>query len=133
MSLISIKIFIISVSFLDVKKLFTSFHYAFRGIYRAFLREQNFRIGIFFSLIIIFLMLYYKVAIWEKVILILTIITGLVLELFNTILEKVVNILKPRIHPYAEVIKDMMAGTVLLAFLGGTVIAVLIFLPYILR
>lgn len=78
-------------------------------------------------------MVYYRVALWEKVILILTIITGLVLELFNTILEKVVNILKPRVHPYAEVIKDMMAGTVLLAFIGGVVIAVLIFLPYILE
>jgi len=116
---------------LSIGKLLRSFHYAFRGIWRSFLREQNFRIGIFFSLIIVFLMVYYEVVVWEKVILILTIVVGLILELFNTVLEKIVNILKPRSHPYAEAIKDMMAGSVLLAFAGGTVIAVLIFWSYI--
>ena len=119
--------------FLNIKKLIRSFYYASRGIYRAFFAEQNFRIGIFCSLIIIFLMIYYKVALSGKIVLTLTIMTGLVLELFNAILEKVVNILKPRVHPYAEVIKDMMAGTVLLAFIGGIVIAYLIFWPYIFK
>lgn len=78
-------------------------------------------------------MVYYKVSVWEKVVLILTICAGLVLELLNTILEKIVNILKPRVHPYAEVIKDMMAGTVLLAFIGWIVMVILIFKPYILK
>lgn len=119
------------MSSLSIRKLIQSFRYALRGIFSSFLREQNFRIGIFCSLIIIFLMIYYKVAVWEKVILTLAIIIGLVLELFNTILEKIVDILRPRVHPYAEVIKDMMAGTVLLAFVGGAVIAFLIFWPYI--
>ncbi len=121
------------MSFLSVGKLFRSFHYASRGIYRAFLREQNFRIGIFFSLIVIFLMVYYEVVVWEKVLLILAIVVGLILELFNTVLEKVVNVLKPRSHPYAEVIKDMMAGSVLLVFTGGVVIAILIFWSYVFK
>jgi len=118
---------------LNFKKLIRSFYYAFRGVYIAFRREQNFRIGVFFSLIVIFFMIYYKVAPDGKVILILTIIAGLVLEILNTILEKIVNILKPRVHPYAQVIKDMMSGAVLLSFIAWLVVIYIIFRPYVFK
>ncbi len=117
----------------NLKKLGRSFYYASRGIYVTFRKEQNFRIGTFLSLIVIFFMIYYKVASAGKVILILTIIAGLILEILNTILEKIVNILKPRVHPYAQVIKDMMSGAVLLAFLAWLVTIYLIFRPYVFK
>ena len=55
----------------------------------------------------------------------------LVMELFNTILERVVDILKPRVHPYAQLIKDIMAATVLIASIGAIVVGITIFYPYI--
>ena len=75
----------------------------------------------------------YKIALSSKVILTLTIVAGLILEILNTILEKIVDILKPRVHPYAEAIKDMMSGACLLAFLGWIVSIYLIFRPYIFK
>jgi diacylglycerol kinase len=57
----------------------------------------------------------------------------LVLELMNSIFERMVDILKPRIHHYVEDIKDIMAGTVLVASLGSALIGLLIFWPYIVR
>ncbi|MFA4880577.1 MAG: diacylglycerol kinase [Candidatus Doudnabacteria bacterium] len=117
--------------FINFKKLLYSFRCAFRGIYITFREEQNFRIAVFLSFVVIFFMIYYKVALNSKVILILTLIAGLVLEVLNTILEKIVDILKPRVHPYAEVIKDMMSGAVLLAFLAWLVTVYLIFRPYV--
>ena len=53
------------------------------------------------------------------------------MELINTIFEKVVDVLRPRIHHYAEVIKDIMAAAVLVSSIGAVIIGVLIFLPYI--
>jgi diacylglycerol kinase (ATP) len=42
-----------------------------------------------------------------------------------------VDILKPRVHPYAQLIKDIMAAAVLIASGGAIVIGVIIFFPYI--
>jgi diacylglycerol kinase len=66
----------------------------------------------------------------EQGLIILAVALVLALELANTALERVMDILKPRVHPYARVIKDMMAGAVLLTSLAAIAIAIVIFLPY---
>ena len=68
---------------------------------------------------------------WQKVALFLVIFAVLAVELINTILERVVDILKPRVHPYAQLIKDVMAAAVLIASIGAVVIGTIIFYPYI--
>jgi hypothetical protein len=37
----------------------------------------------------------------------------------------------PRVHPYVRVIKDLVAGSVLISAFGAMIIGALIFLPYI--
>lgn len=69
----------------------------------------------------------------EAIVLTMMIIFVLVLEVVNTIFEKLVDILKPRMHSYVGVIKDMMAATVLLAAVGAVVIALMVFIPYCLE
>lgn len=76
-------------------------------------------------------MIYLQVTRAEAVVLILVIAGVLIMELFNTVMERVVDILKPRIHPYARLIKDLMAASVLLASLLAIFIGILIFYPYI--
>jgi len=53
-----------------------------------------------------------------------------VLELINSVLERLVDVLKPRLHPYVESIKDMMATVVLIFSIGAILIGLLIFTPY---
>ena len=72
-----------------------------------------------------------KVEVWEAVALTFCVFSVLILELLNTILERLVNLFKPRIHPYAKVIKDMMAAAVLLASLSATIVGILIFSQYL--
>jgi len=84
-------------------------------------------IGIF----IVILMFVFDIRDWQKVALFLVIFSVLAVELINTILERVVDILKPRVHPYAQLIKDIMAAAVLIASLGAIVIGAIIFYPYI--
>ena len=55
----------------------------------------------------------------------------LIFELTNTVLERVVDILKPRIHPYARLIKDLMAAVVLISSIVSVIVGVIIFYPYI--
>lgn len=116
---------------INFRSLVRSFQYAIKGFWYVFKNEQSFRIHLLATAVVLLLMIYFQVKLWEAVILFLVIIVVLVLELINTIFEKMVDILKPRIHFYAEIIKDIMAATVLVASIGALIIGILIFAPYI--
>lgn len=113
----------------SLRKLARSFSHAIRG-FKCVFREQNFRIQIAFAIIVILLILFFGLKIWEATVLAMMIVLVLVLEIINSIFERIVDILEPRVHPYAKTIKDMMAAAVLVASLGAVFIGVAIFWPY---
>ncbi len=116
-----------------LKKLQASFRYACQGLLYVWRQEQNFRIQSGVALLVVIGMLVFRVTLGEAIILTMMIIFVLVLEVVNTIFEKLVDILKPRLHSYVGVIKDMMAATVLLAAAGSVAIALMVFIPYCLE
>jgi len=113
----------------NLKKFTKSFSHAVRG-FKCVLKEQNFRVQILFAIIIIFLILFFNLKIWETVALTMMIILVLVLEIINSIFERIVDILEPRVHPHAKTIKDMMAVAVLIASIGAVFIGIVILGPY---
>ncbi|MBI4135317.1 diacylglycerol kinase [Candidatus Uhrbacteria bacterium] len=115
---------------LSIKRLFKSFHYASRGIAVAWKSEQSFRVQVFAALIVLLLIWWFTVPLWQAIALLLLIILVLTLELINSILERFVDVFKPRIHPMVQEIKDLMAGAVLIASVGALIVGLLIFLPY---
>ena len=80
--------------------------------------------------VVLILALIFKIKVWEAVALLLVIMIVLVLELINSVFERVVDVLKPRMHPYVETVKDIMAAVVLLSSLGAILIGILILGPY---
>ena len=112
-------------------KLAKSFSYAAKGLARVAREEQNFRIELALAAAVIALMLIFDMRPAERGLLTLAIILVLVLELMNSIFERMVDLLKPRIHHYVEDIKDIMAGTVLVASVGSALIGFLLFWPYV--
>ncbi len=114
----------------SVKKFINSVVNALRGVKYAS-KEQNFKMQAIISVIVVFFALYFNLRTWEQISLILIIVFILVLEILNTIFERVVDILKPRVHPYAKVIKDMMAAAVLISSIGAVLIGIIIFWPHI--
>jgi len=115
----------------NFSKLFKSFKYAFRGLKYALKNEQNFQIEILVGILVVILMFLFPTRALEKIALFIVIFAVLVIELINTIFERIVDILKPRVHPYAQLVKDIMAAAVLLSSAGAVVIGVIIFWPYI--
>jgi len=113
------------------KRLINSFRHAFFGIWYTFRQEQSFRVQIVVALAVIGLMFYFKIKSWEKITLFLVVTMVLVLELINTVIERFIDILKPRIHNYVRDIKDIMAAIVLISSIGAVVIGFLIFWPYL--
>lgn len=113
------------------KQLKKSFKYAFNGLKYVYKSEQNFRIQILVALVIIIFGLFFGIRVQEWIVVLMLIALILILEILNTVLETFIDILKPKIHHYVQIVKDLMAGMVLLASLIAIVVGVLIFYPYI--
>jgi diacylglycerol kinase len=114
----------------SLNRLIRSFRYAGKGLAQVFREEQSFRVQTFAGLMVLILALYFNVKIWEAIVLLLVIMIVLVLELINSVFERVVDVMKPRMHPDAETIKDIMAAVVLISSAGAVFIGVLILGPY---
>lgn len=115
---------------INLKRLVRSFKHAWSGL-RYALREPNFMIEITAATVAIFFALYFRIERWEWAALFLVILLVLMLEIVNTVFERMIDIMVPRSHPYAKIIKDMMAGAVLLACFGSVFVGFVIFCPYL--
>jgi diacylglycerol kinase len=114
----------------NFKRLIRSFKHAFNGLKYA-LREPNFTIEITVAAVAIFFAFYFGIERWEWATLLLVSLLVLMLEIVNTVFERMIDIMVPRSHPYARIVKDMMAGAVLLACFGSVFVGFVIFFPYL--
>jgi undecaprenol kinase len=114
-----------------IKEFTHSCRHAMRGLIYALKNEKNFQNEVAIGILVVVGMLYFHVTRAEMVVLFIVIMEVLVFELLNTIMERVVDILKPRVHPYAKLIKDLMAGTVLLSSILAIIIGLIVFVPYL--
>lgn len=117
----------------QLRKLSKSIAHASHGLRQVFRSEQNFQIQVFAAIFVVGLAAYFHVRVLEWILLLLMIGSVLVLELVNSILERIVDTFKPRIHPMVKEIKDITAAVVLLASFIACLIGILIFYPYILN
>lgn len=116
-----------------IKKLFKSFSYSLRGIGKVFKEEQNFKIHSAVTFLVLLLALVFKLKVIEFIILLLLIALVLILEIVNSIVERLLDLIKPRLHIYVEDIKDMSAAIVFIGALASAIIGILIFLPYVIK
>jgi diacylglycerol kinase len=112
------------------KKLIFSFKNALHGLWYVIEKEQNFRIELLAGLLVIIVMLFTGLQRFEMIAILLMVFAVLILEILNTSVERIVNMFKPRLHPYARIIKDITAAAVLLASIGSVIIGIIIFWPY---
>ena len=116
---------------MGLKKLTKSFVFAGQGISQVFREEQSFRIQFAAALTALVLMMVFPLGLIERLIIIMLCIAVLVLEIINSIFERIVDIYKPRLNPYVRDIKDMMAAAVLIASVGALGIGIMIFWPHL--
>ncbi|KKR91356.1 MAG: diacylglycerol kinase [Parcubacteria group bacterium GW2011_GWC2_42_12] len=111
-------------------RLFKSFSYAFKGLIKTFREEQNLRVQLSASLIIVILGIYFRISRGEWGLLTLAIALVLIVEVTNSAVERITDVLRPRINSYVKEIKDIMAAAVLLSSIAAMVIGLFIFSPY---
>ena len=109
-----------------------SFKYEFNGISYVLKTSKNFKIQLIFAVISLMIGFLLQIRISNYVILIATIMSVLILEILNTSIESVVDlVVKKEFSSLAKISKDTSAGAVLLASINSVIIAVYIFIPKI--
>ena len=114
-----------------MKSFFQSFGFAIKGILSALKTERNFKIQFATGLLVITAGLYYNITVSEWCVVLLTIALVLGLELMNSAMENMVNLVTKERNPLAGKIKDFAAGAVLIVSIISAVIGILIFWKYI--
>lgn len=104
---------------------------AWRGLGSVFLRERNFRVQLLAAGLAIGAGFFLRLERVDWAILVTPVLFVLLLEVLNSAAEHFLDVLRPRLQLQVKLIKDMMAGAVLLAAVGAVIIAALIFAPYI--
>lgn len=116
---------------ISIKKFVRSLTYAFRGIGQVIRREHSFRIQLIAAIAVLIVLFILPLDVWERTVLLLLIAAVLVLEVINSIFERLSDGLKPRLNEMVKDVKDMMAGAVLITSFTAALIAVMILWPYI--
>ena len=119
------------MKFIDFKKLIKSFHYAFRGVIRLLSDQQNARIHASAAILVGIFAYLLQVTRVEAAILFMAVVMVFAIEILNTAIEKLSNIIEPKNSKEIAYIKDGMAGAVLFTAIIAVVVAILIFLPHI--
>ncbi|MGX6442790.1 diacylglycerol kinase family protein [Neobacillus sp. K501] len=109
--------------------LLKSFSYAITGIFTAIRSERNMRIHLILSIIVIGISLFFSISTVEWLFVIAAIGGIFSLEILNTAVERVVDLVTEEYHPLAKQAKDLAAGAVFIYALAVVVIGLIIFLP----
>ncbi len=117
---------------MGMHRLSRSFGYAAQGLHTAVREEPNFRIHLTFAIIAMLLGIYLGLTQIEWIILMFTIFFVIILELLNTVLESLVDLVSPDIKPAAKIAKDVSAACVLTAAFMSILVGFLLFAPKLL-
>jgi diacylglycerol kinase len=109
-----------------------SFSFAFRGLKMAFNKgEVNIKIHAITAIAAIIISYLLSISLSEWIAIIACIGVVIAAELFNTAIEKLVDIVSPEWNSKAGTVKDIAAGAVLVLSCMAALIGTLIFLPKI--
>lgn len=104
-----------------------SLKFAFRGITYLFLYHRNMRIIFMLGVIAFLLGLFFKLSGIELVALCATITLVFMAEIFNTAIEMLMDMLTAKYHIRIKLVKDIAAGTVVLACLNALAVGYILF------
>jgi diacylglycerol kinase len=102
---------------------------AVNGLLYAIRQERNMRFHFIAAALVIAASLYLKIEKTEWFFVLTAIFMVIITELFNTALEKVVDLCTEEHHPLAKIAKDVGAGAVMAAAIFAVLIAVLVLGP----
>jgi diacylglycerol kinase len=112
-------------------KLIKSFAYAWNGIRSCFDSEPNFRIHSVLAIFVLILSIVLNISAIEWIAVGFCIAFVITMEMLNTAIEKLCDVVHQDLHPGIKKVKDIAAGAVLVSAIFSAVTGLVIFLPKI--
>ena len=114
-----------------MKSFFLSFLYAIHGLWSAIADQRNLKVQLAVALLVVGAGFYLSITPIEWCIILLCIAFVIGLELVNTALENLVDLVTLERKPLAGMIKDIAAGAVLFVSILSLIIGIIIFRKYL--
>lgn len=111
--------------------LMKSFSFACQGILESVRTERNIQIHVVLTVVIITFGWYFSLNGMEWLFILAAIAGTIALELVNSAIERVVDLVTDQIHPLAKQAKDIAAGAVFIYAIFSVIVGLIIFLPKI--
>lgn len=114
--------------------LYSSFGFAFSGIWQAIKKERNIKIHLLAATLAILAGIYFKISRTEWLVLVLIISLVLAAEVFNSAIEGICNLLKEKLnldYNQTTTIRNFSAGAVLILAISSLILGLIIFFPYL--
>lgn len=108
-----------------------SLGYALTGVKAILRSERNARIHLVVAILAVGAALVLQLAATEVAAILFAILVVFLAEIFNTAIEKTLDLVQPGHHEQVKLVKDMAAGAVLVAATGAVVIGAIVFIPHL--
>lgn len=113
------------------KKQLKSFTFAWKGILTCAGHEQNITFHLIAAIIVVATGFCFGISRTEWMVVMLCIGTVIAAELFNSAIERLVDMVSPEWKKIAGEVKDIAAGAVLITAIAAAIVGMIVFLPYV--
>lgn len=114
-----------------MSRFFKSFGFAFSGLKQSFKAEVNLKVHLIFALLVLLAGWCFDISKMEWVAVVICIGCVFAMELVNTAIERLVDLVSPKFNAKAGLVKDIAAAAVLIASMMSLAVGLIIFVPKI--
>lgn len=115
----------------NFKKQLKSFTFAWKGILTCAGHEQNITFHLVAAIVVVAAGFFFNITHTEWMVVMLCIGTVITAELFNSAIERLVDLVSPEWQKIAGEVKDIAAGAVLVTAITAAIVGLIVFLPYV--
>ena len=110
-----------------------SLEHSWHGVRHVIRHERNARIHLLMAVLVVVAAAVWRVSVDQWVAVLFAIMLVFLAEVFNTAIERTLDLIDIRENAQIKIIKDMTAGAVLLAAVAAVLVGALVFGPPVLR
>lgn len=111
------------------KSIRESFFAACEGLGIVIRTEHNAKRIVCFAVLALATGVALHISVVEMMILVLVVAAVFLCEVFNTVVESILDLIQPETDPHIRILKDVSSAAVLLASIAAAVVGCLMFLP----
>jgi len=118
---------------LNIVQLMESFKNAFAGLKHTLKTQRNMRIHFIIAILALLLSAFLKISRTELLMVFFSIFLVISMELFNTAVEIIIDMISSEYNIRAKIVKNVSAAAVLVAAFNAVIVAYLVFLDKLIQ